>query len=138
MASIEDYKRILHKAVDDLEFNGKTIQEACTEHASLYLYYFDKYCEIKTISEKYQIEIDKVIGELTIKYNENYSIALGSVLMSKYINQEPELVKIKKSLVDINEIKEKFMGVVESFKIRGFQLNNITKLRVAQIEEGLL
>ena len=133
-----EYNLLLDKAIDDLEINTKTIQEACIEHASLYLFYYDKYCELKSISDMVKIDIDRVRGELTKKYTETYSITLGSQIIGKYIDSESEFIKAKQLLVDVDEVKNKYEGLVEAFISRGYQLNNITKQRVAEVEKGLL
>lgn len=135
---LSKYEKIYVLAQEDVKLNSKTIQEACMNHSSLYLYYYDKLCELTRLSTNVQIEIDRLRGIHTKKYNENYSISLGDRIMSKYIESESEIVKAKQTLAEVDEMKEKFEGVKDSFISRGYQLNNITKQRVSEIEEGLL
>lgn len=138
MKDLSEYEQILLDATEDIKLTGVSIQEACKFHPSLYLYYYDKYCELKAISDYTQIEVDKVQAECTIKLNEHHQIDLGSVLINKYINAEPEYIKIKQLLSEVNEIKSKFEGVIQAFISRGYNLKNITELRVKEIEDGVL
>ena len=137
-STLAKYQKIYNQAELDVKLEAKTIQEACMEHASLYLYYYDKLCELKRLSTNIQIELDRLKGVHSKKYNENYSIKLGERMMSKYVDSEPEIIKVKMALAEVIELLNKFEGVKESFVSRGYQLGSITKQRVAMVEEGLL
>lgn len=132
------YLEIYKKAEQDIDINGKTLQEACMEQPSLYLYYYDKLCELKRLSSDVQIEIDRLKSKHTIRYNEHHTIDLGLSLINKYIESEAEIVKAKRTLAEVDEVKNKFEAVKEAFISRGYQLNNVTRQRVAMVEEGLL
>jgi len=135
---LEYYFNIYAKATDDLDTNGKTLQEACLAHPSLYLYYYDKLCELKRLSNDVQTELDRLRSKHTIRYNERHTIDLNLSLITKYIESESEIVKAKQTLAEVDELKNKFEAVKEAFISRGYQLNNVTKQRVAMVEEGLL
>lgn len=135
---LNHYYGIYENAKKDIELDGKSLQQACLEHPSLYLYYYDKLCELKKLSTDVQIELDKLRSKHTIRFNENHSIDLGLSLINKYIESESEIVKAKQTLAEVDELKNKFEAIKEAFISRSFQLNNVTKQRVAMVEEGLL
>lgn len=132
------YQEIYEKASQDVNVDAKTLQKACLEHASLYLYYYDKLCELKHLSSNLQIELDRLRSKHTIKYNEKHSIDLNSSMITKYIESESDIINAKQMLAEADEIKNKFEAVKEAFISRGYQLNNVTKQRVAMVEESLL
>lgn len=138
MKSLQPYLDLLDQAKEDVKLNAKTIQEASMEHASLYLFYADKLCELKIIAEKVKLEIDIARSKCTIRLNENHSISLNSTLITKYLDSEPDIIKAIQLYLEVEEVRLKFGEVVEAFKTRGYQLNNITKQRVTQIEDSLL
>jgi hypothetical protein len=135
---LEEYQKIYEQAEEDLKISGKTIQDACRDFPSLKLFYYDKWAELKHQLDDVEIEIKKLQAVYTKKYTQNYSISLGERQVVKYIEMEEGLVMSQKRKAEILEMVRKFEGVKDAFTSLGFQLNNITKLRVASIEEGLL
>lgn len=138
LEQLDKYKKYIETAIEELDLTAQTIQQACLKHSSLYLFYYDKYCELKYFSDMTKIDLDKQISISFIKLKEKHQIDLNYNMIGKYIDSEQEVIIHKQILAEIDEVKNKMEGIVESFKTQGFQLGNITKQRVAQVEEGLL
>jgi len=132
------YDEYLIDAESDLSLVGKSLEEACKEHASLQSYYYEKLCELKILLKYVESQLDKTKGELYKKYTENYSIKLATTEKINYIKMEPKYISMNCIYLEVEEIFEKFKAIVESFNSRGYMLNNITKARIAQIESTII
>jgi len=126
-----DYKSnlvIMHKRIDI----------AVMEQAGWYSYYDTKRVELKTIYDYIGMQLDKVHSILWKKFTEKHSRELTQKDKDVYIKQDPAYMDMAIILLHTKEVYEQYVSVVESFKMRGYSLNNLTKLRVAQQEDWIV
>lgn len=135
---LEQYENELLNADDNLRLKGKTIQVANRENPTWKSYYDQRKAELKTLVEYLEVQVKRVRGRLYRQYNEKYSRELDHRAIEKYIDNEDAVLRTTEVLLEVKELYEKYQSIVEAFTARGYALNNITKLRVASLEDGEL
>ena len=84
------------------------------------------------------MQTNKVRGKLFRDYTENYSRVLADRAIDKYIDKEDAYLAAYGLYLEVKEIHDQYVRVVEAFRSRGFALNNITKIRVAAMEDATI
>lgn len=135
---VERYEQALADFHTDVNLKGKTIGTANSENPSLLAYYDERRAEVKILLDMTAARLERVKGELWKRYTENHSRDLGPKDKDYYIKCEPEYAKVHKLLLCVQELHSKYVAAVDAFVARGFSLRNITNLRVAQVENGLI
>lgn len=121
-----------------IEIKGKKLEHANRENPAWQVYYDQKRAELNTLSKYMEADVKRVRGSLYRKYVENSSRDWGDRAIEKLIDNEPEYLAKYELYLEIEELHEKFKSAVEAFKSRGYALNNITKIRVAAIEDAMV
>jgi hypothetical protein len=121
-----------------IEIKGKKLEHANRENPAWHLYYDQRRAELNTLQKYMEMEVARVRGRLYKQYVETYNRDLGDRAIEKYIDNEEAYLEKYELYLEIKELHDKFDGAVEAFKSRGYALNNITKIRVAAIEDGLV
>lgn len=135
---IAQYDDMLKDYRDDLEIEGKTLQKANLEQASMLAYYDERRIELYTLQKHYENKLNEVKGKLWVGYTENFSISLAATDKTQYIMREERYLEYCQYILIVSELHKKFESIVEAFKSRGFALRNITNARVAAIEDQIL
>ena len=135
---IEEYETVLKGYKKDLEIKGKKLEHANREQPSLHSYYDERRIELHTLVKYFEGQISRVRGKLYKDYTETYSRELSDRMKDKYIDNENAYLTMFELYLEIKELHDKFNSVVDAFKSRGFVLNNITKIRVAAMEDATI
>lgn len=135
---LDRYERALESFEEDLRLKGKQIGVANSENPSLLAYYDERKAELKSIMQFVEMHVDQVKGELWQKYTEVHSRELGPRDKEMYVKKDPEYLKRYQLFLCVQELYMKYTAAVEAFVNRGFSLRNITNLRVAQVETGII
>jgi len=69
---------------------------------------------------------------------ENYQRALSSRDVDKYVDGEPDVIDFEKVINEFALIRNKWLGVLKAIDQKQWQITNITKLRVAGMEDASL
>jgi len=141
----ENLKTILDRydaALEDVEENliikGKKLEHANREHPGWQSYYDERRIELHTLVKYFEAQVNKVRGKLFKDYTETYSRELTDRGKDKYIDKEESYLNIYEVYLEVKETHDQFVRVVDAFKSRGFALNNITKIRVAAMEDAVI
>jgi len=118
----------------NLKVKGKTIGEANKENASWMAYYDERRIEINSVIKFLEVEIARIRGKLYKSFTEGYPVDLGERAKERYIDNEPAFLKRKKVLLEVEELYSKYQGIVKAFEQRGYDLRNLTQLKVAAID----
>jgi hypothetical protein len=132
---IELYQNDLIEADDIIKLKGKQIDFANVEHSGWANYYHQKGVEVKNIKDYVEMKLDEVQGQLWMKYTEHYDRQLAQKDIERYIKQNQEYLDMYEKYLKVNELWGQFERVRESFKTRGYNLNNLTKLITANVQE---
>jgi len=129
------YEAALQGYNDNLKIKGKNLEHANREQPSWYSYYDERRIELYTLVKHFEGQLDRVRGKLFKTYTETYSRELSDRAKDKYIDNEESYLNMLEIYLEVKELYNKYEMVVEAFRTRGFALNNITKIRVASLED---
>ena len=132
------YEQLIENAEPVFQLDGKHLEDACKEHAQNLMFYDLMLQECKTIEDTIRAKIEEVESTLFRKYNENYQRALGSRDIQQYMKSDPQYVAAAEILLEVVHVKRRLEAIVEALKSFGWSLNNIVKLRIAQLEHVTL
>jgi hypothetical protein len=130
---VETYEGYLLDFQKNLIIKGKRLELANYEQATWMSYYDERRVELHAIVRYMEMQVEKIRGKLWRDYTENYSRELSPKDKDQYINNEKAFIDTTSLFLEIRELYEKFESVVESFKARGYALNNITRIRIADM-----
>lgn len=96
---------------------------------------FNQLQEVEAILEFLNTEMRKLRAKTFRKYLENYNKALSSRDAEKYVDGEQEVVDLQYLINDFSLVRNRYIGVIKALEAKGFQINNIVKLRAAGLED---
>lgn len=96
---------------------------------------FNQLQEIEAILEYLNIELRRLRSKTFRKYLENYQRALSSRDVEKYVDGEADVVDMEKVINEFAMLRNQWLGIIKAIDIKGFQINNIIKLRAAGLED---
>ena len=131
---LNEYDEHLEKASGVFEMEDRKLEEVCRTHAKALSFYDRKLGELKTIEDLIQSKVKEVESVLWKKYNEKYPRSLSTQDIKAYIAGEKDYTQMYEVLLEVTNMKRQYEAVVDALKQMSWTLNNITKLRVAQLE----
>jgi len=97
---------------------------------------FGQLQEMEAILEYLNIELRKMRSKFFRQYLENYQRALSSRDVEKYVDGEADVVDMEKIINEFALLRNKWLGVMKGLDQKQWQITNITKLRVAGMEDA--
>jgi len=97
---------------------------------------FGQLQEIEAILEYLNIELRRLKSSFFRKYLENYARALSSRDVEKYVDGESDVVDMEKIINEFALLRNKWLGITKGLDQKQWQITNITKLRVAGMEDA--
>ncbi len=135
---LSEYDKELDQVEDRLSLKNKTIERSNMENPTWMSYYDQKKVELKILNDYMEMKVNQIRGRLFMRYKENHMVSLNISEINQYINNEEAYTDQYEILLEVQEVYDKYKQVIEAFKMRSFSLNNITKLRVASLEDAIL
>ena len=132
------YDKELDEVEERLSLKNKTIERSNMENPTWMSFYDQKKVELKVLSDFMDMKVDQTRGRLFMRYKENHMVTLNASEINQYINNEDAYIEMCNFRFEVQEVYEKYKQVIEAFRTRGYALNNITKMRVAAIEDASL
>jgi len=136
---------VLNAFKDDLEsikqqvvIKGRTLGDTNRDYPSWLFYAASRKTELKILVDYMNAEVDRVRGKLFRSYTENHQINLSDRAKDKYIDNEPAYLNMNELLLEVREIHEQFGDAVKALEAVGYALNNITKSKVAEVNDFML
>jgi len=135
---LDEYEKALDGVEDIIQIKGKTLEHANRENPTWQLYYDQKRIELHSIAKFIEGQISRVRGKLFRSYTESHQRELSDRAKDKYIDNEEAYLNIYELYLEVKEIYDKYQAVCDAFQSRGYALNNITKIRVASLEDAMI
>lgn len=135
---LDRYESALGDVEENLAIKGKKLEHANREHPAWQSYYDERRIELHTLYKYFELQIGRVRGKLYKDYTENYSRELDTRSKDKYIDHEKDFLKASDLYLEVKDLHDRYAAVVDAFRSRGFALNNITKIRVAALEDAVI
>lgn len=136
---IATYSSVLNRELkQDIELKNKTIQLCNQEQPSLYSYYDQLRVEIEILNDFLEIKVKetkmKTIRTILEKSDKTYSVSM----LERMADDHPAYMQMQRKALKTKELYMKARSAVSSFEQRGYALNNITKIRVAAIQDTVI
>ena len=131
------YEGELNAARQECKLSGN-IEKASAALPGIVEHRFHQLQEIDAILNYLNIELRKLRSSFFKKYLENYQRALSSRDVEKYVDGEKDVVDYEHIINEFALLRNKWLGILKALDQKQWQLTNITKLRVAGMEDASL
>ena len=128
------YEQMVTLAEPIFSIEGKRLEEVLKEHAHNLITYDTLLQECKSIEDLVRSRLDKVKAAEWERLNERHNRSLNTKDIEAYIAGIPQYTEVYGVLLIVVEIKRKLEAIVNALTSMGWSLNNIVKLRVAQLD----
>tara|TARA_R110000868_G_scaffold81659_3_gene230969 strand:+ start:2930 stop:3385 length:456 start_codon:yes stop_codon:yes gene_type:complete len=99
---------------------------------------FNQLQEIEAILNYLNIELRRLRSIYFKKYLENYQRALSSRDVERYVDGEADVVDYEKIINEFALLRNKWLGLLKALDQKHWSISNVTKLRVAGMEDASL
>lgn len=131
---IEYFYKELDSAKAEAKIYGN-VEKASALLPGIVEHRFNQLQEIEAILEYLNIELRRIRSKAFKKYLESYQRALSSRDCEKYVDGEADVVDMEKIINEFAMLRNQWLGIIKALDIKGFQINNIIKLRVSGLED---
>lgn len=132
------YLEELHKADALIGLSGKRIDIANSEQSGWSNYYSGQTVEVKHLKEYMQMKLEEVHGNLWVKYTDKMQKILTQKDKEQYIKRDPEFLAMYEQYLKIEELYDQFKRIDSSFSVRGYALNNLTRLITSEANDWVI
>jgi hypothetical protein len=124
----------LDQARREVKIHGN-VEKASAQLPGIVEQRFNQLQEIEAVLEYLNIELRRIRSKSFKKYLENYQRALSSRDCEKYVEGEADVVDMEKVINEFAMLRNQWLGIIKGLDIKGYQINNIIKLRAAGLED---
>lgn len=135
---LEEYENALENVENVLQVKGKTLEVANREQSSWVLYFETRRAELHTLVKYFEGKTAATRSRLFKHYTENYNRELNDNQKNKYIDNEDQYLMQYEIYLEVKDIHDRYEAICTALIQRGYSLNNITKIRIASIENDII
>ena len=135
--AIHHFESELIDARKEIKLTGN-LEKSASAMPGIVEHRFNQLQEIEAILNYLNIELRRLRSSFFKKYLENYQRALSSRDVEKYVDGEADVVDYEKIINEFALLRNKWLGVLKALDQKQWQITNITKLRVAGMEDATL
>ena len=135
--AIQHFEDELAAARLEVKLKGN-VERAAAELPGIVEQRFNQLQEIEAILQYLNIELRRLRSKHFKKYLENYQRALSSRDVEKYVDGESDVVDYEKIINEFALLRNKWLGITKALDQKQWQITNITKLRVAGMEDATI
>ena len=132
---VEYYNLELESAQKDSKIFG-SLERNSQELPGHVSWRFSQLQEIEAVLKHLNNLVDKMRSDLYRRYLERYNRELTDRAIEKYIDGEIDIQNMMSLVNEVALIRNKYLGVIKALEIKGFQLNNIVKLRISGLNDA--
>lgn len=132
--AISYYEKELDEARFETSIKG-ILEKNSREIPGIVAYRFGQLQEVDAILEFLNIERRTTHRKHYRIYLEHYNKVLSSRDADKFADGEPEVVDMEHIVNEFALVRNKYLALMKGLDAKQFQLNNITKLRTAGMED---
>lgn len=131
------YEKEIEESRGELTISGN-LEQISAMLPGIIEYRFAQYQEVEAILEHLNIRLRRKRAERLRYYLESYNRQLTTRDAEKYADGDSEVLDISEIINFFALIRNKYGGIIKAIESKGFQLNNITRLRTAGMEDAEL
>ena len=134
-SAIQYYEQELNTAKSEVKLYGK-LEKAASTLPGIVETRFAQLQEIEAVLNHLNRELRKLRTKHYKIYLENYQRALSSRDVEKYVDGEDEVCDFEALVNEWALLRNKWLGILKGLDQKQWQITNITKLRVAGMEDA--
>lgn len=96
---------------------------------------FDQLQELESVLKFLNIRYDKMRSDHYRRYLERYNRELSDRSIEKYIDGESDIVDMSCLINEVALMRNKYLGVMKAFDAKSYSMGNITRLRIAGMND---
>ena len=123
------------EAASTLAINENMLGKANLENAAHQLYYDERRAELHQLVKFMEMRVKVARSKLYVNYTQTYNRDLTETGKEKYIDGEPAFLSVHELSLEVKELHEKYQAICNAFQTRGYAINNLTKLAIAEIKD---
>jgi hypothetical protein len=131
---LDHYYNELEHARREVKIYGN-VEKASSSLPGIVEQRFNQLQEIEAVLEYLNIELRRIKSKTFRKYLENYQRALSSRDCEKFAEGEADVVDMEKVINEFAMLRNQWLGIIKALDIKGYQINNIIRLRVAGMDD---
>lgn len=135
---LPSYEQKIAAAEPIFKLEGRRLEEIMRTLPHYQASYDELHSELKALEEWLNNIKEKKVGKFWKKYNEGYSRALSTRDIQAYIASEREIVELNQIIIEVTLLKSHMSSIVEALKQLAWTCANITKLRIAEMQDAVL
>lgn len=135
--ALDHFENEYWTAAEEVKIRGN-LEKAAASMPGVVEQRFNQLQEIEAILNHLNIQLRKIKSKHFKKYLENYQRALSSRDVEKYVDGEDEVVDYETLVNEVALMRNRWLGVIKALDQKQWQITNITKLRVAGMEDASL
>jgi len=132
---LEIYEADYQESIKEQNIKGKALGEACSKNHVWLGYYSERLAELKHALAHMEMRVEEIRGKLYQGFKKSSNVALSTTEISTYVKSDPDFINVYVRMLEVKEMVDKYTAAVDTFKHIGYALNNLTKLRVSQLED---
>lgn len=134
VGAIAYYEKELSSARQETSLKGN-LEKNSREFPGIIEHRFAQLQEVEAILEYLNIERRKILRGHYRKFLEKYNRALSSREAEKFAEGEADYIAMEELNNEFALVRNRYLSLIKGLEAKGFQLNNIIKLRAAGLED---
>lgn len=133
--AVQYFEGQIKEAKAEISVKG-SLEQAASRLPGIFEYRYSQLQEIESIVNYLNIRLNKIKKERLEYYTTKYNKQLTVREAEKYVEGDDDFVDFSYLLNYFALVRNQFTGLIKSLDIKNWQISNITKIRVAGIEDA--
>ena len=133
---VDFYTKELDDSLKETKLSG-SLEKQSQDLPGIVSHRFNQLQEIESILKHLEIRYNKIRSDHYKRYLERYNRELSDRSIEKYLDGEKDIIDMNDIINEVAYLRNKYLGVIKGFEIKGYQINNIVKLRSVGIDTDL-
>jgi hypothetical protein len=99
---------------------------------------FNQLQDLESVLKYLNVKYDKQRSDHYRRYLERYNRELSDRSIEKYIDGEADIVDMLSVINEVALVRNRYLGVMKGFDVKSYSLGNITRLRIAGMNDHAL
>ena len=135
---LDRYKKFIEDNKPFFIIEGVKLETVCKRLPGLAAEFRIIGVELKSMSGYLEFRRETTEGELWKKYIEGSKRHMAPKDIQMYSKQDPDIIMLSELILEVDHLRLQIAECVEALNMLHWQLSNITKIRIASLEESVL
>ncbi len=134
---VDYYNQELESAHKETRITG-SLEKQSQELPGHVSHRFNQLQELESVLKFLNVKYDKLRSDHYRKYLERYNRELSDRSIEKYIDGEPDIVQMLDLINEVALVRNKYLGIMKALDAKSYSLGNITRLRIAGMNDHMM